>query len=209
MPSAGCPRPCPRSGFRWHRRGSAARAARSSPSSLRIQSAEEIRISRIVAPSLSRNWKFEFIPLQRGVMCELNALPKFAHFPTSSLREPTRAVAPTPAPVAHPLSAAARDECDAPRNRRVVLLRRSNAKAAKNKNPKGRPGIHPAPPQKGLGLDGPGTQSPSGQNLTERCPTTRPSPLEHQQDIRREQDEMDAALHDVRVAAGEGDDRDA
>ena len=37
----------------------------------------------------------------------------------------------------------------------------------------------------------------------------RPSPLEHQQDIRREQDEMDAALHDVRVAAGEGDDRDA
>jgi hypothetical protein len=42
-----------------------------------------------------------------------------------------------------------------------------------------------------------------------RCPTIRSSPLEHQQDIRREQDEMDAALHDVRVAAGEGDDRDA
>src|SRR5690348_15807470 len=167
------------------------------------------RIHPADCSSVERNREFESGSLQRGVMCELNALPKFAHFPTSNLREPTRAVAPTPAPVAHPLSAAARAERDAPRNRRVVLLRRSNAKAAKNKNPKGRPGIYPAPPQKGLGLDSPGTQSPSGQNLTERCPTTRPSPLEHQQDIRREQDEMDAALHDVRVATGEGDDRDA
>ena len=35
-----------------------------------------------------------------------------------------------------------------------------------------------------------------------------PSPLEHQQNIRGEQDEMHAALHDVCVATGEGDDRD-
>ena len=42
----------------------------------------------------------------------------------------------------------------------TTLLRRSNAEAAMNKKTGGRPGIRPAPPLKGLGLDSPGTQSP-------------------------------------------------